>query len=78
MPKPMTKYRKFGTELTKVELHSFKPIRGGDSAYCERGNLKTYANITQCERKVRELQSLGYNCYRTWKWPFLILLNNEQ
>lgn len=75
MPKSMTKYR---IELPKVELHSFKPIGGGDLAYCERGNLKTYANITQCERRVRELQSLGYNCFRTWKWPFLIILNNEQ
>lgn len=61
----------------KEPQHSFKLLNDKRSlAYCEYGNYKTYTNITQAEKKVIELQSLGYNVYRRYQSPFYILLNN--
>lgn len=74
MPKPMTRYK---IETVKEPEHSFKEIRGKRLAYHNYGSLKTYANITQCEKKVAELRLLGHNCYRTFTRPFLILLDRE-
>lgn len=64
------------TKPVKAEKHSFKPLRDGSLAYCEYGSYKPYCNITQAEKKVIELQSLGYNVYRRYQHPFYIILNN--
>lgn len=70
MPKPMSKYR---IKTVKEPQHAFIEIRGNRMAYHEYGRLKTYANITQAEKKVCDLVALGFNCYRTYTYPFLIL-----
>ena len=74
-------YRQMQQEMTnlinskpKVEKHSFIPIKLG-KAYAEYGNLKTYTNITQAEKKVTELKELGFNCFRRYQFPFLIMLS---
>jgi hypothetical protein len=75
MPRPMTKYKPI--QEPKKPLHSFTDIRGGNKAYCKYGKLSTYTNIAQAEKKVAELRILGYDCFRSFKWPFLIILNTE-
>jgi hypothetical protein len=76
MPKPMTIYR---PEVIKHPEHSFNEINsrrmGKIMAYHNYGGLKTYSNITQAENRVQLLKSLGFDCFRTFSHPFLILLN---
>lgn len=64
-------------ELPAIDNHSFKALNNGSLAYCDKGTFKCYTNITQAEKKVIELQSLGYNVYRRYQSPFFILLNNN-
>jgi hypothetical protein len=73
MPRPMTKYKSIQTP--KAPQHSFSDIRGGRKAYHKYGKLATYANVKQADEKVVSLRLLGFDCYRTYDWPFLILLN---
>lgn len=69
----MTQYK---LPIVKKPQHEFVKISDG-CAYCNYGKLKTYANRTQAENKVIELRLLGFDCFVTCRWPFLILLNNE-
>jgi hypothetical protein len=73
MPRPMTRYKTI--EKPKAPEHSFVDIRGGRKAYAKNGNLCTYSNRTQADNKVRQLCQLGFDCCRTFEWPFLIILN---
>lgn len=73
MPKSMTTYRQM--KIIHPE-HSFSEIRGKRMAYHNYGNLKTYTNITQAEKRVSLLKELGFNVYRTYTFPFLILQND--
>ncbi len=59
----------------KIEI-SFMPIRSKGLAYAENGNIRTYANITQAENKLAQLQAQGHQVHRTASWPFLIIKSN--
>lgn len=69
---PMKIYK---PDLQQILKHSFKSLNNGSLAYCDNGTFKYYTNITQAEKKVMELQSLGYNVYRRYNSPFFIILN---
>lgn len=74
MPKPMSIYR---PEIVKHPEHSFNELNhrrmGKIEAYYNYGSLKTYANITQAENRVKLLRELGFDCFRTYAHPFLII-----
>lgn len=74
MPKPMTTYK---IEKPKVIEHSFTSgSTGNGKMYMHYGKLKTYANKTQAENKVKQLRDLGFDCFVSFKWPFVILLTD--
>lgn len=74
MKKSMTTFK---VPAIKKPLHSFITIRGGGLAYAENGNLKTYSNKTQVDKKVKELTEIGFNVSRTMFHPFLIIPISE-
>lgn len=73
MPRPMTKYKT--TKDPQSPEHSFIKIKSGEQAYAKYGHLATYSNKTQADYKVSQLQLLGYDCFRSFHWPFLIILS---
>ncbi|MES2382433.1 MAG: hypothetical protein V4538_15405 [Bacteroidota bacterium] len=69
----MTTYKKI--DKPKVIEHSFTSgTTGNGKMYMHRGKLKTYANRTQAENKVKELSKIGFDCFVSFKWPFIIIL----
>lgn len=69
MKKPMTTYK---IEAPEVEKHSFVKTRRG-MVYAENGDIKTYSNRTQAQKKVDELNALGLNVSFSMQWPFVIV-----
>jgi hypothetical protein len=57
----------------KKPEHSF----GINGYYCNYGELRTYSNRTQGENRVALLKSLGFKCYLSFKWPFVIIQDNQ-
>jgi hypothetical protein len=70
MKKPMTTYK---IEKTAIEKHSFVQTRRGGMAYAENGTVKTYSNKAQAQKRVNELNALGYNVSYSLAWPFVIV-----
>lgn len=73
MPRPMRKYKSI--EKVKEEKHSFKAGRFGHRLYAEDGNIKTYANITQADKKVIQLRLQGLNVVRSISYPYTLRLD---
>ena len=69
MKKPMTIYK---STITKQPKYSFIQSYYHDKTYAENGKIKTYANKTQAENKVNELNKAGFNVAYTTRHPFLI------
>lgn len=67
----MSKYKPI-TEPKKPE-HSFTK----NGVYLNYGIVKTYANKTQCQVRIALLKSLGYDCYMSYDWPFIILKSDH-
>ena len=70
MPKPMSNYK---VSALKPKQHDFT-ARG---LYLEYGHVKTYANKTQADHKVSELKLLGFDVYRSYDWPFIIMQSKK-
>lgn len=70
MKKPM---RRYTIEKSKVEQHSFLPLRNKSLAYAEYGNIKSYANITQAQNKVAKLKEIGIETYVRGTYPFYLI-----
>ncbi len=61
----MSKYK---SKIVNPEKHSFTE----KGIYLEYGHVKTYANKTQADKKVMELNCMGYKVIRSFDWPFII------
>lgn len=71
MKTPPTRYTT--EKKTVIESGFVKHNRSNAMVYQEKGNVKTYSNKTQAEKKVAELVSAGHNCFVSMSWPFLII-----
>lgn len=72
MPRPMTRYK---INKPKPIQHSFVEGRHGHLVYAEYGIIKVYANITQVEKRIIMLKSIGYEVVRSIDHPYIIILD---
>ncbi len=62
-------------EQQKIEKISFIFVGCRNAKlYAEYGNIKTYANKKQADKKVQYLRLLGYAVERSLTHPFVIML----